>query len=72
MKLGYSIDDLKLAINGCAVTPFNRGENERNQRYDDLELILRDASHIDRFIHNATQQQNKPITSKPSIMLGVL
>jgi len=52
LKLGYSIDDLKQAINGCANTPFNMGQNDRLQRYDDLELILRDASHIDRFIGN--------------------
>lgn len=53
LKLGYSIDQLKQAIDGCSQTPFNMGKNERNQRYDDLELILRDAAHIDRFIENA-------------------
>ena len=26
------------------------GKNDRNQKYDDIELIFRDASHIDRFI----------------------
>lgn len=49
----YSIADLKKAIDGCKKTPFNMGDNEQCQRYDELTLILRDATHIERFIHNA-------------------
>ena len=60
LKLGYTVEELKKAIDGCALTPFNLGHNERGQRYDDLELILRDASHIDRFIANA---DNPPSSS---------
>jgi hypothetical protein len=29
------------------------GKNDRGQRYDSIDLILRDADHIDRFIANA-------------------
>lgn len=46
---GYTIDDLKRAIEGCSLTPFNRGENDRGERYDDLELICRTAAHVDKF-----------------------
>lgn len=53
LKLGYSVDELKQAIDGCAKTPYNIGDNDRHQRYDDIELILRDAAHIERFITNA-------------------
>jgi len=49
---GYSLDVLKQAISGCAKTPHNMGFNERNQRYDGLELILRSADQIDRFVRN--------------------
>jgi hypothetical protein len=49
----YSIEQLKMAIDGCSKTPYNMGENKQCQRYDDIELILRDASHIERFIGNA-------------------
>jgi hypothetical protein len=52
LKLGYTAEELKQAISGCALTPFNTGDNERGQRYDGLQLILRDAEHIDRFIAN--------------------
>lgn len=49
----YSVDDLKKAIYGCSVTPHNMGDNDRGERYDSIELILRDAAHIDRFMKNA-------------------
>lgn len=54
--MGYSDEDLKTAIDGCYVTPWNMGENPDGTVYDSLELILRDAEHIDRFIRN----QNSP------------
>lgn len=49
----YDVKSLKLAIDGCSVTPHNIGMNDRGQRYDGLHIILRDADQIDRFIHNA-------------------
>ena len=39
----YSIEDLKLAIDGCKNTPYNMGQNDNGQVYDDISLILRDA-----------------------------
>lgn len=51
----YTVDELKQAINGCALTPFNMGTNDRGQRYDAIDLIFRDADHTDRFIANATK-----------------
>lgn len=48
----YSKADLCKAITGCSLTPFNMGENEQNQKYNDIELILRDSSRVDRFIQN--------------------
>ena len=52
LKLGYTESELKQAVLGCSVTPHNMGVNDRNQRYDSVELIFRDADHIDRFIRN--------------------
>ena len=53
----YSFADVCLAIDGCAATPYNMGQNEQGQKYDDIELILRDSIHTERFIENA---QNPP------------
>ena len=55
LKSGYAVDQLKLAIDGCSRTPHNTGDNERNQRYDGINVIFRNADQIDRFIRNAGQ-----------------
>lgn len=46
----YSVADLQSAVDGCARTPWNMGENPNRKRYDSLELILRDAKHIEDFM----------------------
>lgn len=53
LKLGYTVSELKQAIDGCAKTPFYMGKNDSGQRHDHIELIFRDATHIERFINNA-------------------
>jgi len=67
LKLGYSVSDLKQAIDGCSKTPFNMGKNENHQRYDDLDLIIRDSAHIDRFVSNAI---NPPSTMVKTSMIN--
>jgi hypothetical protein len=52
LQLGYSIQQLCDAITGCSYTPHNIGQNDRGQRYDGLQIILRDADQIDRFMYN--------------------
>ena len=42
-------DDLLAAVQGWTLFPHNRGENEQGTPYCDLELVLRDAAHIERF-----------------------
>jgi hypothetical protein len=49
----YDAASLCKAIDGCSKTPHNMGKNDRSEVYDDIELILRDASHIERFMRNA-------------------
>ena len=56
----YPSSDLKLAVHGCSVTPFNMGDNDRGQVYDSLAVILKDADQIDRFMKNS----KKPPTGK--------
>jgi len=51
---GYTVEQLCEAIDGCHKTPHNLGENDRGQKYLGLELIVRTASHVDRFIENNT------------------
>ncbi len=74
LKLGYDVNELKLAIDGCARTPYNMGLNDAKQRYDDIELVLRDASHIEKFISHAV---NPPVTPQhdevaADLMMGAI
>lgn len=46
----YSPADVCKAIRGCSKSPHNMGDNQQKTKYNGLNLILRDAEHIDRFI----------------------
>lgn len=43
----YSVADLCQSISGYLNSPHHMGQNERATVYDDIELMLRDAKHID-------------------------
>lgn len=49
----FSLEDLCLAIDGCAASDFHMGKNDSQTKYDDISLILRDASHIEKFMDGA-------------------
>lgn len=46
----YGMDACKDAIDGCKVSDFHMGRNKQNKKYNDIELILRDVEHVERFI----------------------
>lgn len=46
---GFEPDRLVAAIEGNHVDPHCNGENDRHREYHDLELILRDAGHIEGY-----------------------
>lgn len=45
----YDEATLMLAIEGCAASAWHAGENDRGRSFDDIELILRDEAHVERF-----------------------
>ena len=58
LRQGYTEHDLVLAVKGCKLTPYNMGDNREHRVYDDIELICRDAAHVDRFIAKAPTNGN--------------
>jgi hypothetical protein len=56
---GRTVEDIKQAIDGCLLSPWHRGENPDGKIYDDLELICRDAKHLEGFMATA-QAPPKP------------
>jgi hypothetical protein len=59
---GYTPDDLCQAIDGCHRCPHNLGQNDRQQQYLGLELIMRSGSHVSRFMEIA-QGTGPPVLS---------
>lgn len=58
----YSVDDLKLAIDGCRVSAFHMGENDRHTPYNDIELICRNSTKVEFFMGLAVQEPNDGTT----------
>ena len=50
LKDGYTVEDLCKAVDGCRRSPHHMGENDQGAVYDDIELICRDATKVDRFM----------------------
>jgi len=49
LKEGYSIERIKLAIDGCRGSAYHRGDNEQAKIYDDLTLICRSGDKVEQF-----------------------
>lgn len=45
----HGMDGCIDAVDGCALSEFHMGRNKMNKRYDSVELIFRDAEHIEKF-----------------------
>ena len=56
----YGADACVEAIEGCRLSPFHQGDNDRRRKYDDVELILRDAAKIERFREIAREHRARP------------
>lgn len=61
----YPIEDLKRAIDGCAASPFHMGQNERREKYNGLDLILRSADKIEGFLARAENAPRAPSRPAP-------
>lgn len=53
LKEGYTVDEIKLAIDGCANSPHHMGQNDTSTVYDDLTLICRSGDKVEIFIDKA-------------------
>lgn len=65
LQLGFDIEKLKQAIEGCKQSKFHMGENEHNTVYDELNVIFRDAAQIEKFMALAIKS-NQPKPEIPS------
>jgi hypothetical protein len=60
LKQGRTVAELKQAVLGCSLTPYNQGHNNKGpngqgKKFDSVSLIFRNAAHIEEFIATAEQ-----------------
>jgi uncharacterized phage protein (TIGR02220 family) len=51
---GYTVDQIKAAIDGCSKSDYHMGKNDSGKRYDCLTLICRSADKLEQFIGYVT------------------
>lgn len=56
LRDGYTLEDIRLAIDGCKLTPHNMGANDNGAKYNDIELICRSAANLERFRDKAGEK----------------
>jgi len=61
----HGAETVRAAISGCAKSAFHKGDNDRGAVYDDLTLILRDASKIEHFAALEAQQGTQRVVVLP-------
>lgn len=47
---GYTMQNLKDAIEGNKLSAYHQGENEKNRVYDSIDLILRSSDKVEQFM----------------------
>jgi len=52
---GYTVDDLKRAVDGCAKSKHHMGQNSQGTVYDDLTLICRSGEKVEHFMSNVAK-----------------
>ena len=57
LKDGYTIDEIKDAIDGCSKSSFHMGANSGGKKYNDIELICRDEAKLEGFIEANEPQE---------------
>lgn len=65
LKEGFTVESLKLAIDGCKASAWHQGENDRHQVFDDISLICRDAGKVEQFIGYQSEKARAETERKP-------
>ena len=69
LKEQFTADVLKAAIDGMHRTPHNLGQNDRGQKYLGLELCMRTASQVQRFVEAAPLKDSE-VTADSTVPEG--
>ena len=57
----YDEETLCMAIEGCAASAWHQGENDRGRAFNDLELIIRNEAHVERFADDGERLRQRAL-----------
>lgn len=66
---GYTDAQLRLAVDGCRLSEFHMGRNDRSEAYNDLVTILKDGKTVDAHIERALK--SNPAAPFAPVLPGV-
>lgn len=69
LREGFSVEQLKHAIDGCKASPFHSGKNDKGTVYNDIGLICRNGSKVEAFLDLYAQHVLPP--EEPGIKHGL-
>lgn len=58
---GYTDEQLCQAVDGCRLSPFHMGQNDRGEVYTDLATILRDGTTVEKHIERVTNAPRRDV-----------
>lgn len=70
LREGYDEDDIRAAIDGCVGSDFHAGDNPGGTRHDDLSLICRDGTNVERFASYAGHEPNPEQSTDADALRG--
>lgn len=65
LKEGYTVEQLKTSISGYLLSAHHMGQNDKSAVYDSLELLLRDAKHVDQGLQFGNVAKSSSALEKP-------
>lgn len=65
LREGFSVAELKLAIDGVRLSAWHMGDNPDGRTYDGIETILREAAQVEKFRDLAERARRKRPTPTP-------
>lgn len=46
---GYTLDEIKRAVQGCKLSAFHMGDNDQRRKFNDIELVCRSGDKLEQF-----------------------
>jgi hypothetical protein len=63
LREGYTVEQIRRAIDGCKASAWHQGINDRGRVYNDIELICRSGEKVEAFLGMTTHAPARSLTA---------